>query len=253
METLKLDPLHSTSSESNDSGLNLKIVTGNLQLIKGKSITLQDYLLDSNLEVFVAMETGLKDEDKDKAWLLGSCLNKGEFKCVTSNRSGTKKGGGLALIYRLASGIKCTMMDNGGKGSFQFAVWKWAIQNMVFTVVGLYHPPTTNHAIDSSAVFITECFNFMCDLQSESKNIVILSDFNLHVNGNSDTDAQQFIDMVEASGLKQWVDFPTHKHGNTLDFIINRIGCWGTNSRCTMWSLHIRPLHHHPHVQPTKN
>ena len=26
--------------------------------------------------------------------------------------------------------------------------------------------------------------------------------------------------MVEASGLKQWVDFPTHKLGNTLDLVI---------------------------------
>ena len=48
--------------------------------------------------------------------------------------------------------------------------------------------------------------SFMCELQLESKNIVILGDFNLHVNDKSDTNAQQFIDIVEASGLKQWID-----------------------------------------------
>ena len=87
----------------------------------------------------------------------------------------------------------------------------------------LYHPPTTYHAIDSNAVFITEFFSFMCDLQLESKNIVILGAFNLHVNDKSDTNAQQFIDMVEASRLKQWVDFLTHKCGNTLDLIITEL------------------------------
>ena len=68
-----------------------------------------------------------------------------------------------------------------------------------------------------------EFLNFMCDLPLESKNIVILGDFNLHVNDKSDTDAKQFIDMVEASRVKQWIDFPTHKHGNTLDLIITQL------------------------------
>ena len=36
VETSQLDPLHSTSNEFNDLGLNLKISTGNLQLIEGK-------------------------------------------------------------------------------------------------------------------------------------------------------------------------------------------------------------------------
>ena len=87
LDTLKLDLSHLTLNELNDSGLNLKIGTGNLQSIKGKAIILQDYLLDSNMDVFMAMETWHKDNDDDKVWLLGSCLNKGEFKYVTSSRS----------------------------------------------------------------------------------------------------------------------------------------------------------------------
>ena len=109
------------------------------------------------------------------------------------------------------------------KGSFQFAVWKLEIKNKVLTVVGVYHPPTKHHVNDSNEVFITKFLDFMSDLQLESKNIVILGDFNLHVDDKSDTDAQQFIDMVEASRLKQWIDFPTHKQENTLDLIITEL------------------------------
>ena len=43
----------------------------------------------------------------------------------------------------------------------------------------------------------------VCNLQLESKNIVILGDLNLDVNDKLDTDAQQFIDMIEVLGLKQ--------------------------------------------------
>ena len=90
-------------------------------------------------------------------------------------------------------------------------------------MVGVYHLPTKYHANDSNAVFIMAFLNFMCDLQLQSKNILILDNFNLHVNDKSDTNAQQFIDMVEASRLKQWIKFPTHKHGNTLDLIITEL------------------------------
>ena len=106
---------------------------------------------------------------------------------------------------------------------FQFAIWKLEIRNKVLTVVGIYHPPTKHLVNDSNAIFITEFLDFMGELQLSNKNIVILSDFNLHVNDKSDTDAQQFIDMVEVSGMKQLIDFPTHRQGNTLDLTITEL------------------------------
>ena len=98
-------------------------------------------------------------------------------------------------------------MENGEKSSFQFAVWKLEIKNKVLTVVRIYHPPTKHLVNDSNGIFITEFLDFMGELQLGSKNIVILGNFNLHVNDKSDTDGQQFIDMVEASGMKQWINF----------------------------------------------
>ena len=98
--------------------LNLKIGKGNLQSLKGNAIALQDFLIDSKTDVFMATETWLKDTDRDKAWLLGLCINKGYSKCVISNRSGTKKGGGLAMVYNPGSGIKCVPMENGEKVLF---------------------------------------------------------------------------------------------------------------------------------------
>ena len=114
-------------------------------------------------------------------------------------------------------------MENGEKSSFEFAVWKLEIKNKVLTVVRIYHPPTKHLVNNSNAIFITEFLDFMGELQLGSKNIVILGDFNLQVNDKSDTDAQQFIDMVEASGMKQWIVFPTHKQRNTLDLIITEL------------------------------
>ena len=129
LDTTMHNPFHLTSNEINDVGLNVKIGTGNLQSLKGKAIALQDFLIDSKTDVFIATETWLKDTDRDEAWLLGSCINKGDFRCVTSNRSGARKGGGLALIYKHGLGIKCVQMENGEKSFFQFAIWKLEIRN----------------------------------------------------------------------------------------------------------------------------
>ena len=62
--------------------------------------------------------------------------------------------------------------------------------NKVLTVVGVYHPPNTHLATNANAVFIMEFFNLMCDLQLECKNIMILVDFNLHIDDKSDPDTQ---------------------------------------------------------------
>ena len=160
LDTTIHNPFHLTSNELNDFGLNPKMGTGNLQSLKGKAITLQDFLIDSKTDVFMATEMWLKDIDRDKAWLLRSCINKGDFRCVASNRSGTKKGGGLAIVYKPGSGIKCVLMENGEKSSFQFAVWELEIRNKVLTVVRIYHPPTKHLVNNSNAIFITEFLDF---------------------------------------------------------------------------------------------
>ena len=48
---------------------------------------------------------------------------------------------------------------------------------------------------------------------------MILGDFNIYVKDNNNEDGLQFSNMIEALGLTQWVNFPTHNKGNTLDLI----------------------------------
>ena len=79
LDTSIQNPFHLTPNELNDSGLNLKIGTGNIQSLKGKAITIHDYLIDSKTDVFMATETWLKDINMDEVWVMGSCINKGDL------------------------------------------------------------------------------------------------------------------------------------------------------------------------------
>ena len=51
------------------------------------------------------------------------------------------------------------------------------------------------------------------------RNIIICSYFNIHIGNPSDTEAQIFMDTVEALGLQQHVNFQTHHAGNILVLI----------------------------------
>ena len=60
----------------------------------------------------------------------------------------------------------------------------------------------------------------------------MVGDFNVHVNDGCDIEANIFNDMMIAMGLKQWVTFPTHHNGNTLDLVMTELGSRLTVSKC---------------------
>ena len=52
--------------------------------------------------------------------------------------------------------------------------------------------------------------------------LVIIGDFNLHVDKASDSYAQRFLDIVDSLGFRQEVNGPTHNLGHTLDLVLSR-------------------------------
>ena len=52
-----------------------------------------------------------------------------------------------------------------------------------------------------------------------SNNVILVGDFNLHINNPNDDDACKFMETTQALGLQQNIAFPTHVSCNTLDLI----------------------------------
>ena len=59
---------------------------------------------------------------------------------------------------------------------------------------------------------------------NEYNNLIVLSDFNIHINNDQGADANRFKDIMEALGLQQHVSFSMHRYANTLDHIYTEIG-----------------------------
>ena len=67
-------------------------------------------------------------------------------------------------------------------------------------------------------------------MSDHDNKLIILGDFNIHGNDNSDENAIIFMDIIMALGLEQHVYFPTHKAGNTLDLVMTELGSKITDS-----------------------
>ena len=50
-------------------------------------------------------------------------------------------------------------------------------------------------------------------------NMIVLGDFNIHINDKNDNEAGIFIDTMIALGFNQHVFFPMHRAGNILDLV----------------------------------
>ena len=54
-------------------------------------------------------------------------------------------------------------------------------------------------------------------------NLIIIGDFNLHLNDLDDPDTEFFIDTIKTLGLQQEVNFSTHNGGNILDAVMHEL------------------------------
>ena len=54
-------------------------------------------------------------------------------------------------------------------------------------------------------------------------NVIILGDFNLHVNDPNDDNAMNFIETTQALALEQHFRFPRHTSGNMLDLVLTEL------------------------------
>ena len=105
--------------------------------------------------------------------------------------------------------------------TFEFAVWQINLKNeKPVQLVGIYHPPPSELHKYTITAFTDEFLEKYAEFGVKYNNMLIVGDFNIHVEDVTSGDAEQFIDMCKAIGLDQHVNFTTHHHGHTLDLVL---------------------------------
>ena len=83
----------------------------------------------------------------------------------------------------------------------------------------MYRPPETGAAI---GLFFEEFSSLLDEVVVCSEELLIMGDFNFHMDVTSDRYAAQFGSLLELFNLMQHVAVPTHRRGHILDLVISR-------------------------------
>ena len=90
-------------------------------------------------------------------------------------------------------------------------------------LVGIYHASPSELHKHTITTFTDEFLEKYAEFGAKYNNMLIVGDFNIHVEHVTNGDAEQFIDMCKAIGLDQHVNFMIHHHGYTLDIVITEL------------------------------
>ena len=147
------------------------------------------------------------------------------------NRIGNK-GGRIALVSR--DKYKVNALTLAELDRFEAHVWKVEVcKDIILTIVGVYRPPYSVRNGNMVTKFLDEFIPWMVDMIRNHTKIILMGDFNIHIGDEDDAEVMTFLDTIEALGLEQWVDKPTHRSDNILDLVVS--GAEGKTKpvRCT--------------------
>ena len=202
----------------NRSKVNISGVLVNIRSIRNKDTLLADYLNQHQANFAVITETWLTTEDQHLEWLVSNGLSLLDYTTSSSPRT-NRRGGGLALIYREGE-LEVQMIKEENFAHWQYAFWKITSQKEVFHILAIYHPPANTVSGQTNSTFISDFLETYADLTTTHNNIIVMGDFNIHMEEKNDPDVTSFYTDLEIMGLYQHIEFSTHTLGHTLDLVI---------------------------------
>ena len=186
----------------------MKFGFANCRSIRNKGPTLCEEVKTGNFDVFGLTETHIKALDTP------SFLNEltpEDFSLVHTNRE-NKRGGGVGFFIKSALDFKTIHFPEFS--SLENHTVSLTLDGCRMFLGVIYRPPA------SSVVKSFEDFlSYVGFLSSLSSSFVICGDFNFHVDTMSPT-VSEFKSVMDSCCLSQYIGFPTHLHGHTLDLLM---------------------------------
>ena len=178
-------------------------------------------LTNNDINVALITETWTKDTQEDLALLNQSELCQGHYDISTHNRPGETRGGGIALIFHRNNNIK--LLENGNTATLEYVIWRYTIRNKPIHIIRIYHPPPKGKHNTINGMFIDDITELLINKLPQYQNSIILGDFNVHIEDQTNADRVVFNETMRGLGLEQHISGPTHVRGNTLDLIFTQL------------------------------
>ncbi|XP_068597914.1 uncharacterized protein [Brachionichthys hirsutus] len=177
----------------------------NTRSLNNKGLILNEYITDNQLDFLCLTETWHKPLDY---FSLNQTTPPG-FTYIETPRPG-RRGGGTAVIFRKE--IKVTTIFPLNIQSFENTTFKLPGPSPLVTAV-IYRPPKPNPS------FLSEFTDFLTQLSAISSAILLVGDFNFHIDDQNSKPATEFSELLNCFNMTQQVNFPTHACGHILDLV----------------------------------
>ena len=178
-----------------------------------------DHIIQERLDITCITETWLRTGAKDKA-AIGALTPPGYTLFHEPRQRG--RGGGVGIVVRdtLKTTVESISTDHP---TFECIRTKIVASSFTFCILTVYRlPPSKKNKLKTSEFF--EEFNtFLADQILVKGKLIILGDFNFHLDHKNNADTIRFNNLLNTYGLTQLVKEPTHKSNHILDVVITRI------------------------------
>ena len=118
----------------------------------------------------------------------------------------------------MSSAHKLTAISLPTQTSFEAISGKLECGQSCLIILNIYHPP------GPATAFFSELQDILSYISTHPHDLALMGDFNLRIDSSS-SDGGRLSGILDSFDLHQYVDFPTHIHGHSLDLMIYSPGC----------------------------
>ena len=198
-----------------------KFALWNARSMKSKTTIICEFIISMKLDVLALTETWLTGDSRDNCSLADIAATLPTHNFFHSPRK-DRNGGGVGVYLSKSFNVKEKKQDTWD--SFEYIDLVVAGRKCLpLRLVVVYRPQRNKSKQLTTSTFFDEFSSFLEILASEPKNVVIVGDFNFHMDVKDDRDARLFNDLINSFSLQQHVVQPTHRLGHTLDLVITRM------------------------------
>ena len=211
VDSKNMSHVNSSSTTSPDNcDRSLTVHCWNANSIRNKSTTLVEHIIDYDVDIMFLVETKVKAEE---TVVLGECTPPG-YKFLSFPRC-ERLGGGIGIVYK--EPLDLTASSTFSTINFEHCIA--TLKNSIQFAVIYRPPPSTENGLKTSE-FLEDFEVFLEELSIIPDNVVLLGDYNIHVDEPDKSETRKFNDILASNGFCQLISGPTHKKGHTLDLLL---------------------------------
>ena len=198
----------------------LNISVWNARSMVSKTGSICDNIIANNTDIFVITESWI---NSDKATITDAdVMSSMQGYTLHHLPRKIRRGGGISLITR--DNLKIKKNHSPTVSSFEVMdITVHGNQNAdIFHVITIYRPPQSKNNKSTISDFLDEFAALMETVVISSGRLIILGDFNIHVDVEDDPNSIKFAELLDSFNLTQHIRQSTHDKGHTIDLIITR-------------------------------